>query len=46
MTIEITLDWSWQDPRTEVPDTSEHHAKWQRGRIVEIPNEWPGLGDD
>ena len=57
MTIEITLGWSWQDPRTEIPDTPEHHAKWkrletqiadikQRGRIVDIPNEWPALGDD
>ena len=56
MTIEITLGWSWQDPRTDIHDTPEHHAKWkrletqiadikQRGRIVHIPNEWPDLGD-
>jgi len=50
MTVEITLGWPWQDPRTEIPNTSEHHAKWQRlesqiaeikrrGRTVEIPSD-------
>lgn len=50
MTIEITLGWSWQDRRTETPDTPEHHAKWQRletqiaeikqrGNIVDLPGE-------
>ena len=48
MTIEITLGWSWGDPRTRVPDTSEHREKWERlvkqvadikarGRIVDLP---------
>lgn len=56
MTIEITLGWKWGDPRTRVPDTPEHREKWERlvqqvaditarGHIVEIPNEWPDLGD-
>ena len=50
MTIEITLGWQWQDPRTEIPDTPEHHAKWQRlesqiahikqrDNVIDVPGE-------
>lgn len=50
MSIEITLGWGWQDPRTQIPDTVEHRAAWDRltqqvadikarGNIVEIPND-------
>lgn len=50
MSIEITLGWNWQDPRTQIPDTAEHRAAWDRmkkqvadikahGNIVEIPND-------
>ena len=57
MTVEITLGWSWGDPRSRVPDTPEHREAWdrlgrevaeitERGYIVEIPTEWPDLDDD
>ena len=50
MTVEITLGWSWGDPRTRVPDTAEHRQTWDRlakqvadiasrGNIVEIRDE-------
>ena len=50
MTIEITLGWLWQDPRTKIPDTPEHQAKWQRletqitdikqrGNVIDVPGE-------
>lgn len=55
MTVEITLGWSWGDPRSSVPDTAAHREKWERlarqiadiaerGHIVEIPHDWPDLG--
>ena len=50
MTVEITLGWSWGDPRTRVPDTPERRQAWDRlaqqvadiasrGNIVEIHDE-------
>jgi len=56
MVIEISLGWKWQDPRTRVPNTTEHALCWgrlereieeihARGHVVEIPNEWPDLTD-
>ena len=50
MTVEITLGWSWGDPRTRVPNTAEHRQTWDRlakqvadiasrGNIVEIRDE-------
>ena len=48
MTIEITLDYVWGDPRSQVPATEEHKKAWDkisaevraivaRGHVVEIP---------
>jgi len=56
MCIEITLGWAWGNPRSQTPNTSEHHAVWirleqqiahiqERGHIVDIPDEWPDLDD-
>lgn len=56
MTVEITLGWSWGDPRSRVPNTPEHRQAWDRlarqvadiaarGNIVETPHEWPDLDD-
>lgn len=28
--VEIALGWSWGDPRTRVPDTTEHRDAWTR----------------
>lgn len=30
MSVEVTLGWTWQDPRTQIPDTAEHRAAWDR----------------
>ena len=57
MMIEISAGWEWGDPRSEVPQTPEHEASWGRlkvqmkeiadmGGIVDIPSEWPDIGDD
>ena len=56
MTTEITLGYTWGDPRSRVPQTEEHHQAWQRlkqqvteikarGHIVEVPHDWPDLDD-
>ena len=55
--IEISAGWKWGDPRSEVLQTPEHEAKWKiiarqmkeiadMGGIVDIPSEWPDIGDD
>jgi len=52
--IEVSLGWSWQDPRTQVRDTAEHNHVWHhmeleiagiisRGHAVELVNEWPDV---
>ena len=52
--IEISAGWEWGDPRSEVPQTPEHEAKWGRlkvqmkeiadkGGIVDIPSGFPDL---
>ena len=57
MMLEISAGWEWGDPRSEVPQTPEHEASWGRlkvqmkeiadmGGIVDIPSEWPDIGDD
>ena len=57
MMLEISAGWEWGDPRSEVPQTPGHEASWGRlkvqmkeiadmGGIVEIPSEWPDIGDD
>jgi hypothetical protein len=54
MMIEISAGWEWGDPRSEVPQTPEHEAKWGRlkvqmkeiadkGGIVDIPSGFPDL---
>ena len=56
MMIEISAGWEWGDPRSEVPQTPEHEAKWGRlkvqmkeiadkGGIVDIPSGFPDLTD-
>ena len=56
MTTEITLGYTWGDPRSRVPQTEEHHQAWlrleqqvteikARGHIVDIPHDWPDLDD-
>ena len=56
MMIEISAGWEWGDPRSEVLQTPEHEAKWGRlkvqmkeiadkGGIVDIPSDWPDIGD-
>jgi len=57
MMLEISAGWEWGDPRSKVPQTPEHEASWGRlkvqmkeiadmGGIVDIPSEWPDIGDD
>ena len=57
MMLEFSAGWEWGDPRSEVPQTPEHEASWGRlkvqmkeiadmGGIVDIPSEWPDIGDD
>ena len=57
MMLEISAGWEWGDPRSEVHQTPEHEASWGRlkvqmkeiadmGGIVDIPSEWPDVGDD
>ena len=57
MMLEISAGWEWGDPRSEVPQTPEHEASSGRlkvqmkeiadmGGIVDIPSEWPDIGDD
>ena len=57
MMLEISAGWEWGAPRSEVPQTPEHEASWGRlkvqmkeiadmGGIVDIPSEWPDIGDD
>ena len=52
--VEISAGWEWGDPRSEVPQTPEHEAKWGRlkvqmkeiadkGGIVDIPSGFPDL---
>jgi hypothetical protein len=52
--IEISAGWEWGDPRSEVPQTPEHEAKWKiiarqmkeiadEGGIVDIPSGFPDL---
>ena len=56
MMLEISAGWEWGDPRSEVPQTPEHEASWGRlevqmkeiadkGGIVDIPSDWPDIGD-
>ena len=56
MTTEITLGYTWGDPRSRVSQTEEHHQAWlrleqqvteikARGHIVDIPHDWPDLDD-
>ena len=54
--LEISAGWKWGDPRSEVLQTPEHEAKWKiiarqmkeiadEGGIVDIPSDWPDIGD-
>jgi hypothetical protein len=54
MMLEISAGWEWGDPRSEVPQTPEHEASWDRlkvemkeiadmGGIVDIPSGFPDL---
>ena len=56
MMLEISAGGEWGDPRSEVPQTPEHEASWGRlevqmkeigdkGGIVDIPSDWPDIGD-
>ncbi|GIT00816.1 MAG: hypothetical protein CM1200mP26_25280 [Acidimicrobiales bacterium] len=54
MMLEISAGWEWGEPRSEVPQTPEHKASWDRlkvemkeiadmGGIVDIPSGFPDL---
>ena len=56
MMLEISAGWEWGDSRSEVPQTPEHEASWGRlevemkeigdkGGVVDIPSDWPDIGD-